>query len=101
LTPINVAGFCVANSKHNIGQRLNRRDAMSSNPKALASGVVDAFQALLDSNVREAIGENHFHELHGMIREAIAEQSEAMLERLELNMSQIRSEMVERRPLEL
>ncbi len=74
---------------------------MSSNPKALASGVVDAFQALLDSNVREAIGENHFHELHGMIREAIAEQSEAMLERLELNMSQIRSEMVERRPLEL
>jgi hypothetical protein len=86
LTPINVAGFCVANSKHNIGQRLNRRNAMSSNPKALASGVVDAFQALLDSNVREAIGENHFHELHGMIREAIAEQSEAMLERLELNM---------------
>ena len=74
---------------------------MSSNPKALASGVVEAFQALLDSNVREAIGENHFLALHGMIREAIAEQSEAMLEQLELNLRQIRSEMVERRPLEL
>ena len=74
---------------------------MSSDPTALANGVVDAFQALLDSNVREEIGENHFHALHGMVREAIAEHSEVMLERLESNLSQIRSEMVERRSLEL
>lgn len=74
---------------------------MSSDPKALASNVIDSFQALLDIDVQEAIGENHFHALHGMIREAIAENSETLLEQLELKLSQIRSEMVERRSLEL
>lgn len=74
---------------------------MSGDPKALASDVIDAFQALLDIDVQEAIGENHFRALHGMIREAIAENSETLLEQLELKLSQIRSEMVERRSLEL
>ncbi|MDH3634445.1 MAG: hypothetical protein OES20_07040 [Gammaproteobacteria bacterium] len=74
---------------------------MGSDSKALASEVVGAFQALLESDAREVIGEDHFKALHGMIREAIAEQSEAIIERLERNLSQIKSEMVERRPLEL
>lgn len=74
---------------------------MGSDSKALASEVVGAFQALLDGDAREVISEDHFKALHGMIREAIAEQSEAIIERLERNLSQVRSEMVERRPLEL
>jgi hypothetical protein len=36
-----------------------------------------------------------------MVREAIAEHSDAIVERLEQDLKQIRSEMVERRPLEL
>lgn len=74
---------------------------MASESKAVASDVVEAFQALLDSDVKEAVGKDHFHALHGMIREAIAEQSEAIIERLERNLSQVKAEMVERRPLEL
>jgi hypothetical protein len=49
----------------------------------------------------EAIGEHHFHALHGMVREAVAKQSEAILERLEQNLEQLKSEMIERRALEL
>ena len=71
------------------------------NESKLASDVVEAFQELLDSEAREAVGKDHFHALQGMIREAIAEQSEAILERLERNLSQVKAEMVERRPLEL
>ena len=81
--------------------RRKRGSAMGSESKALANDVVEAFQALLDSDVRDAVGKDHFRALHGMIREAIAEQSEAILERLERNLSQVKAEMVERRPLEL
>ena len=74
---------------------------MSSDPKAHANEVIESFKGLLDGDVREAIGEHHFHALHGMVREAIAKQSEAILERLEQNLEQLKSEMVERRSLEL
>lgn len=74
---------------------------MSSDPKALANGVIESFKELLDGDVREAIGEHHFHALHGMVREAISKQSEAILEQLEQNLEQLKSEMVERRSLEL
>ena len=74
---------------------------MGSDSKALASEVVGAFQALLDSDALAAIGEDHFKALHGMIREAIAEQSEAIIEQLERNLNQVKADMVERRPLEL
>ena len=74
---------------------------MSIETDALADKVVSSFQNLLDSNAREAVGDSNFHALHVMTREAIAEQSEAILERLQQNLKQIESEMVERTPLEL
>ena len=74
---------------------------MSSDPKALANEVVESFKELLDNELREAIGEHHFHALHGMVKEAIAKQSEAILELLEQNLEQLKSEMIERRTLEL
>ena len=84
-----------------IDLRRKQGSVMGSESKTLANEVVEAFQGLLDSDVREAVGKEHFHALSGMIREAIAEQSEAILERLERNLSQVKAEMVERRPLEL
>jgi len=74
---------------------------MSSDPKALANEVVESFKELLENELREAIGEHHFHALHGMVKEAIAKQSEAILELLEQNLEQLKSEMIERRTLEL
>ncbi|MCP4467311.1 MAG: hypothetical protein GY813_11255 [Halieaceae bacterium] len=74
---------------------------MSVESRALADKVVDSFQALLDSNARAAVGDGNFHALEGMVREALAEQSEAILERLEKNLKQVKAEMVERLPLEL
>ena len=56
---------------------------------------------MLDGDAREAIGEHHFHALHDMVREAIAKQSEVILEQLEQNLEQLKSEMIERRSLEL
>jgi hypothetical protein len=74
---------------------------MSVEPKALADRVVDTFQALLDSDTREAVGDSNFQALNGMIREAIAEQSQMILERLLQDLKQLESEMVERTPMEL
>ena len=74
---------------------------MTSDPKRLASEVTDSFKSLLDSEVQDAVGENQFLALQGMVREAIAEHADAIVERLEQDLKQLRSEMVERRPLEL
>ncbi len=74
---------------------------MASDPKLLASEVIESFKSLLDSEVRDAVGEHQFHALQGMVREAIAEHSDAIVDRLEQELKTIRSEMVERRPLEL
>ena len=74
---------------------------MTSDPKRLALDVAESVKSLLGSEVRDAIGENQFQALQGMVREAIAEHSDAIVERLEQDLTQIRSEMVDRRPLEL
>ena len=74
---------------------------MSSEQKALANEVVESFKEALDGDVREAIGEQHFCALQAMVTEAIAKQAEAILERLEQNLQQLKSEMIVRRPLEL
>lgn len=74
---------------------------MASDPKILASEVIESFKALLDNEARDAVGEHQFHALQGMLREAIAEHSEALVDRLEQDLKTIRAEMVERRPLEL
>jgi hypothetical protein len=80
---------------------MQKGNAMSVESIALADEVVSSFQALLDSNAREAVGDANFHALHGAVREAIARQSKTILERLEQDLEQIESEMVERLPLEL
>jgi hypothetical protein len=100
LTLINVAGLYLINSGRRIANR-SKGEAMSIETEALADKVVSSFQNLLDSNAREAVGESNFHALHVMTREAIAEQSAAILDRLQKNLKQIESEMVERTPLEL
>lgn len=74
---------------------------MASDPKILASEVIASFKSLLDNETRDAVGEHQFHALQGMLREAIAEHSEALVDRLEQDLKTIRAEMVERRPLEL
>ena len=74
---------------------------MTSDPKRIAREVTESFKSLLDSELHETVGEHQFQALQGMIREAIAEHSEAIVERLEQDLKQIRTEMVERRPLEL
>lgn len=74
---------------------------MASDPKILASEVIESFKSLLDKETRNAVGEPQFHALQGMVREAIAEHSDAIVDRLEQELKTIRSEMVERRPLEL
>ncbi len=74
---------------------------MSVEPKALADKVVGSFQALLDSDTSEAVGDSNFQALNGMIREAIAEQSQMIIERLLQDLKQIEAEMVERTPMEL
>jgi len=74
---------------------------MGVEPKALADKVVGSFQALLNSNSREVVGDSNFQALNGMIREALAEQSQVILERLRQDLKQIEGEMVERTPMEL
>lgn len=74
---------------------------MSNEPQALANEVVESFKELLDGDLREAIGEHRFQALQGMILEATAKQSELILELLEQNLAQLKSRMIERRPLEL
>ena len=74
---------------------------MANDPEAIAREVVESFQALLDGEVKNAIGEHSFNALQGMVREAIAEQSEAIFERMEENLKRLKADMVERRPLEL
>ena len=100
LTLINVAGLFLTNSGRMIANR-SKGGAISIETNALADKVVSSFQNLLDSNAREAVGDSNFHALQVMTREAIAEQSAAILGRLQQNLKQIESEMVERTPLEL
>ena len=74
---------------------------MSTDPKTIAQTVVDSFRERLEPALRDGIDENHFNALHGMVREAIAEHAEAIVERLDRDLKQVKSDMVERRPLEL
>lgn len=74
---------------------------MSGETEARVDEVLESFKALLDDKARASIGEQHFHLLHGMIGEAIAEHAETIIARLEQDLRQLKSEMVERKPLEL
>ncbi len=74
---------------------------MSTNPEAIAESVVEAFKARIGPETSQRIDEHHFQALHGMVREAIAEHAEAIIERLDQDLKRAKADMVERRPLEL
>ncbi len=74
---------------------------MASTPIEIADSVIESFKERLEKDLRESIDEHHFHALHGMVREAVAEYAEAIVERVARDLSETRSDMVERRPLEL
>ena len=74
---------------------------MNANSKALADKVVDSFEDLLDSDTRAAIGDSNLNALRNMIIEVIAERSKTIIERLEQDLKQLESDLVERVPREL
>ena len=74
---------------------------MSNEPGSRADDVVESFQQLLGEDVCAAVGEQHFHALREMVREALTEQSEAIIDRLQQELKILRSEMVERRAMEI
>ena len=74
---------------------------MAHNPQELAGKVVNAFRELLGDEICGGIGDERFHDLHAMVCDVLAEQSAAILEHFEEDLKQLRSELVERRPLEM
>ena len=74
---------------------------MIDDPKLRATQVVDSFRAQLGDELCETLGDHCFHALQGMVREALAEQSESIIARLEKDLKDLRSELVERRALEI
>ncbi len=74
---------------------------MDGKSKKRADDVVEAFKARLGGDAIAAVGEHQFHALRDMVREALAEQSEVIVERLQRELEEIRSELIERRALEI
>ncbi len=95
---VNVAFICIADSGVDT---VVAKIIMSKDPKTIAESVVDAFRERLEPELRDSIDEHHFTALQGMVREAISEHAEAIVERLDRDLKQVKSDMVERRPLEL
>ena len=73
---------------------------MGKDQKKLAGRVVETFRSQLDSDMNAAIGEHNFDALNSLVREAIAEHTETIIEQLEDVLKQIKAD-TERRPLEL
>jgi hypothetical protein len=73
---------------------------MSRKQEEIANHVIQSFQALLDSEVRESIGDQHFEALNGIVCEALAEYSETILKRIEDITRQLRTE-IEKQSIEL
>jgi len=74
---------------------------MSDDPKLRANQVVESFRAQLGDDLCQTLGEHSFQALQGMVREALAEQTESIIVRLEQDLKELRSELVERRALEI
>lgn len=74
---------------------------MSIDPKLRANQVVESFRAQLGDELCETLGEHCFQALQGMVREALAEQTESIISRLEQDLKELRAELVERRALEI
>ena len=73
---------------------------MSRKQEEIAIHVIQLFQALLGSDVRESIGDQHFEALEDIVSEALAEYSESILGRVEAITKQLRSE-IEKHSIEL
>ena len=73
---------------------------MENDQKDRADRVVETFRSQLDSDINAAIGEHNFDALNSLVREAIAEHTETIIEQLEDVLKQIKAD-TERRPLEL
>ncbi len=73
---------------------------MTNKQKIFADHVVEEFQSLLDSDTSKAIGEQNFEALNSLVREAIAEHTESIMEQFESVLKNARKDL-ERRPLEL
>ena len=73
---------------------------MSNENQAIANQVIEAFQSLLESDVRNAIGDKNFKVLNKIVLEALSEHSEIILERFDSVIKQLRAE-VERPSMEL
>lgn len=73
---------------------------MTNAQRALANHVVETFQALLDRDVKNAIGGHNFDALNSLVCDAIGENSDDIIEQLEDILKEIRAG-VEKRPLEL
>ncbi len=66
----------------------------------IANHVIQSFQALLDSDVSDSIGDRHFEALKDIVCEALAEHSETILARVEAITRQLRTE-IEKHSIEL
>lgn len=73
---------------------------MSIQYEAIADQVVNSFKGLLEEDIQNSIGDKHFDALKCMVCEALSEHSEIILERLDIVIKQLRSE-VQRPSLEL
>ena len=73
---------------------------MPRGQEEIANHVIHSFQALLDFDLRESIGNQHFEALKGIVSEALAEHSETILERVEAITRQLRTE-IEKHSIEL
>ena len=73
---------------------------MTNENQAIANQAVEAFQALLDDDARNAIGDKNFAALNKIVCEALSEHSEIILEHFDTVIKQLRSE-VERPSMEL
>ena len=74
---------------------------MSRNPGEIADRVVESFREQLGAGLSGTIDETHFHALQAMVREALADYAEAVIERVDQDLKKAKSDLVERRQLEL
>lgn len=73
---------------------------MSNEHEALADQVVETFQSLLDTDIRDAIGNENFTALNEMVREALSEHTAIILGRFDEVIKNLRAE-IEKPEIEL
>ncbi len=66
---------------------------MNQRHQDLADHVLSAFRGALDEPARQAVGEAGFHQLHTLVREALAEEASVVSGRLEALLRELRAEV--------